>query len=309
VPAEAGHALPGQCPICARELQPTRVRGYDRLVTGDGPFAVRECRSCRYGVTEISGPLERFYPPAYYEEFYEHGGAPSSPLHRARARWRRRALRRRLARPPFAPRQAPGRVLDVGCGGGELLEQYGARGWSTFGVDPAPQAVAAARGRGATVHEGTLEDRPWPAASFDLITFSHSLEHLPRPLAELRAARELLVPGGRIAIEAPNWRCWQRWIFRGRWFPLDLPRHLQHFSPRALRRAAAALELEPEAIGTRSTVIAAAYSIDYLIAGRWSEERRLWLAYALGLAVFPLVWAIDRFAGGDCCYAVLRRAS
>jgi SAM-dependent methyltransferase len=200
-------------------------------------------------------------------------------------------------------------VLDIGCGGGELLAQYGAHGWSMFGVDPAPQAAAAARRRGATVHEGTLAAAPWPPASFDLITFSHSLEHIPLPLAELRAARELLAPGGRIAIEAPNWRCWQRHLFRGRWFPLDLPRHLQHFSPRALRRVAGAIELEPEAIGTRSTLISSAYSINYVIAGRWREDRRLWLAYALGLAVFPFVWVADRVAGGDCCYAVLRRGS
>lgn len=309
MPVSAGHAVPGQCPICGGELRGTRVRAYDRLVTGEGPFAVRECRSCRYGVTEIAGELERFYPPAYYEDFYEHGGAARSPLRRARALSRRRALRRRLAHPPFAPRQAPGRVLDVGCGGGELLERYGARGWSTFGIDPAPQAAEAARRRGATVHEGTLDDQPWSPGSFDLVTFSHSLEHIPRPLAELRVARELLAPGGRIAIEAPNWRCWQRRLFRGRWFPLDLPRHLQHFSPRALRRVAGALELEPEAIGTRSTLISAAYSINYVIAGRWTEDRRLWLAYALGLAVFPFVWVTDRLAGGDCCYAVLRRGN
>jgi SAM-dependent methyltransferase len=158
-----------------------------------------------------------------------------------------------------------------------------------------------------TVHEGTLADQPWPAESFDLIVFSHSLEHIPEPLDALSAARALLVPGGRIAIALPNWRSWQRQLFRNYWFHLDLPRHLQHFSPRALRVVAERLELEMPAVGTTSTVISPAYSIHYLIAGRWTPGWRLWLAYALGAAAFGPIVLVDRFAGADCCYALLRR--
>jgi SAM-dependent methyltransferase len=302
----------GRCPICAGTLRRTRVRAFDRLVTGDGPFEVLECAACGCGVTDVAlddDALGRYYDRlAYYGDYYHHqetmaGGA----LRRARERSRRVAARRRLRRPPFAPAPgASGRVLDVGCGAGELLAGYHALGWATFGVDPAAESVAAAQQRGATVHRGTLADVPWPAGSFELVTFSHSLEHIPEPVATLRRAASLLVPGGRIAIEVPNWACWQRRLFDGRWFHLDLPRHVQHFSPRSLRRLADELGLEVEAIGTRSMLISAAYSIHYLIAGRWEEGWRLWVAYALGLLAFPAIWVGDRLAGGDCAWAVLR---
>jgi 2-polyprenyl-3-methyl-5-hydroxy-6-metoxy-1,4-benzoquinol methylase len=289
------------------------VRAFDRLVTGDGPFTVRECRFCRYGVSDPQlrdGELDRYYGPPYSDGFYDRSSSqPRGLLERARARFRREAARRRYAKTPLSLAALPaGRVLDVGCGAGELLEHYASLGWATFAIDPAESAVASARRRGATAHLGTLSDQPWEAESFDVITFSHSLEHIPDPLGTLRAAGALLAPGGRIAITLPNWRCWQRrFLFTNRWFHLDLPRHLQHFSPRALAVTAQALDLEVLEIGTSSTVISVAYSLHYVIAGRWTPGWKLWLAYALGAALFPPVAAINLLAGGDCCYALLRR--
>lgn len=299
---------PSACPLCGGELRPSGVSAIDRLVTGEGPFSVLECRACRYGVTDLRGEdVARFYGSDYYEAFYGHDRpAALNWLESARERYRRRAAARRFGRVPFAVGgREPGRVLDVGCGGGELLEHYARLGWQTFGIDPSAAAVEAARSRGASVHQGTLADQPWERGSFDLVVFSHSLEHIPEPLGALRAARALLAPGGLIAIHLPNWRCWQLRVFRGRWFHLDLPRHLQHFSTRALRVAADALELEVVELGTDATLIAVAYSLHYVLAGRWSPGWRLWLAYGLGVAVYPLVVPINRLLGADCCYAVL----
>jgi SAM-dependent methyltransferase len=253
--------------------------------------------------------LDRYYGGAYFESFYEHELAPDAGvLVRLRSAYRARAARRRFSRAPFAPVGPPGRVLDVGCGGGALLAHYRALGWQPFGIEVSEAAAAAARAQGATVHLGTLADQPWEPANFDLVVFSHSLEHIPEPLTALRGACELLAPGGTLVILAPNWRCWQRFVLRSFWFPLDLPRHVNHFSPRALAVAARRLGLETQAIGTSSTIIAVSYSLHYLIARRWTPGWRLWLAYALGLALYPPVLALDRLLGGDACYAILRRA-
>jgi len=299
----------GICPLCGGPLRATGVDAIDRLVTGDGPFAVFECRSCRYGMTAQVGELARYYGGTYFASFYEHERSGSlAGLAALRQHYREWSARRRYRRVPLGVAGLrPGRVLDVGCGSGELLAHYAELGWEAFGLDPSESAAAAARARGASVHLGTLADHHWDPGSFDLVVFSHSLEHIPEPLRALRTARELLAPGGRIAILAPNWCCWQRSLFRSFWFPLDLPRHLQHFSPRALEVTAEALDLELVALGTSSTIVAVAYSIHYLIAGRWTPGWKLWLAYALALAAFPAAAAIDAVLGGDACYAVLRR--
>jgi SAM-dependent methyltransferase len=302
----------GSCPICAQPLRPSGLSARDRLVTGEGPFAILECPACQLGVTVprlSDAELAPYYAESYYEDFYEHSGSGSGSLNRLRAAVRRPGAERRYARAPFRfEGLAPGRLLDVGCGAGELLAHFAARGWQPFGVDPSPAAAAAARRRGATVHQGTLLDQPWERESFQAIVFQHSLEHIAGPVAALEAARDLLAPGGQLAIAVPNWASWQRGLFRGRWFALDLPRHQHHFSPRALTRLCERLGLELTAAGTSSMAISTAYSIHYATAGRWTPGWKLWLAYAVSLPLLPLVFLGDRIGGGDACYAVMRNA-
>jgi len=98
-------------------------------------------------------------------------------------------------------------VLDAGCGRGELLARLcraGAR--SVTGVDFSPEAVTRATraaGPAARVVEGSLTDASLlPAASFDLVTMTDVVEHLPP--AELAAClsnvRRWLRPGGRLLV-------------------------------------------------------------------------------------------------------------
>jgi len=305
-------STPDICPICEGPLRQARVRAHDRLITGEGPFGVRECLACRYGITtpQLSGEqLTPYYAESYYEDFYEHTGGTGS-LHKLRQLLRRRGAERRWQRPPFQlDGVEPGKVLEVGCGAGELLGQFAARGWETYGLDPSAAATAAAARRGAEVHTGTLDDQPWDQGSFQLVIFQHSLEHIPDPVAAVRMAAELLEGGGQLLIDVPNWTSWQRHLYRGRWCMLDMPRHLQHFSPRALTRLGQLVGLELRAVGTNSNAIATAYSVHYLIAGRWTPGWKLWLAYALSLPLLPFVWLGDRLGGGDSCYAVMARSA
>jgi SAM-dependent methyltransferase len=300
------------CPICEHELHLTRVRARDRLLSGEGPFGALECVLCRYAVTVprmTEQQLRRYYPSEYYEQFYEHSAhARSGALHRLRERYRSWSAERRYQRAPFLLDGARlGRMLDVGCGSGELLEHFHGRGWETYGIDPSSSATEACRRRGAHTHQGTLNDQPWAAGFFDVIVFQHSLEHIVDPIDALRSARRLLAEGGLLIIAVPNWECWQRrLLFRDRWFHLDLPRHQQHFTVNALKMLAAKLDLRIRSTGTSSTAISCAYSLHYLLAGRWRPGWRLWLSYALGVVLLPLILLGDRIGGGDCCFIVMQ---
>jgi SAM-dependent methyltransferase len=301
------------CPICGGPTRSTKIETVDRLVDAPGVFTVRECPACRYGVTdpELRGEeLGAHYAETYYESYYEHSGGAPSALSRLRGFLRERGAERRQSRPPYVlDGLTPGKVLEVGCGNGELLAHFASRGWITYGLDPSGAAVAAAASRGAKVHEGTLEDQPWTDERFELIVFQHSLEHIPDPVDAVTRAAALLAPGGRLIVDVPNWASWQRSLFGNRWVMLDLPRHLQHFSPRALERLADRLDLRTLAVGTHSNAIATAYSVHYIIAGRWTPGWKLWASYAIGLPLLPLIWLGDRFGGGDACYAVMTKPS
>ncbi len=294
-------------------MRPADVHARDNLVTGEGPFGVVECRVCEFGLTipQLQGEeLGRYYADSYYEDFYEHSGAGGGGLlARLRDTARRRGAEQRHSRPPFRfDGVRPGRLLDVGCGAGELLEHFAAQGWAPYGIDPSAAAADAARRRGAEAHEGTLLDHPWQGETFDAIAFEHSLEHVVEPVPALEQARALLAPGGVLAIAVPNWSSWQRRLFGDRWAMLDMPRHQQHFSPRALTRLADKLGLEVEEVGASSTAISTAYSVHFLIAGRWTPGWKLWLSYAVSAPLLPFMFLGDRIGGGDSCYAVMRNA-
>lgn len=99
------------------------------------------------------------------------------------------------------------RVLDVGCGKGAVLERAAtavAPHGLAVGVDISPRMVEAARrataGLPAEVHVGDAEDPGLDGQTFDAVTSSAVLFFLPDPGKALRAWRELLVEGGRLAV-------------------------------------------------------------------------------------------------------------
>ena len=93
----------------------------------------------------------------------------------------------------------PKRLLEVGCGKGELALELQNLGYQIIAVDADPGAVEQARSLGIDARQVTWPD--FEEEPFDAVLFTRSLHHNP-PLAEaLEKARSLLKPGGKIIIE------------------------------------------------------------------------------------------------------------
>lgn len=98
------------------------------------------------------------------------------------------------------------RVLDLGCGTGDVLNALPRARVSVVGVDMASEMLAhAARShpedRFAVSDAARLPFRP---ASFDLVVSAGLLEYVADPAGVLRGVRELLRPSGRLILSMPN---------------------------------------------------------------------------------------------------------
>jgi trans-aconitate methyltransferase len=93
------------------------------------------------------------------------------------------------------------RILDLGCGDGQLTQRIAATGAGVVGVDASREMVAAARSRGVTADEATAESLPYNSGTFDAV-FSNAALHWVRDQdAMLAEVRRVLKPGGRFVAE------------------------------------------------------------------------------------------------------------
>jgi SAM-dependent methyltransferase len=304
----------GACPACGEPLpESPAIRGGDRLHGIEGDFVVHVCPACGSGRTLPYVPAERLgelYPTAY--NAYR---LPANPILRALAtglyRWR---YWRGLRRPPLGELAtiAPGRLLDVGSGRGDLGVVLGVRGWTVVGLEPSPDACAEARSRGIEAVQGTLATASAALeGGFDAVVFQHSLEHVAEPIDDLQAARELLRPGGLLLVSLPNFGSWYARRFGADWFHLDLPRHRSHFTARGLETLVRRAGLELSRTTTSTSADGLPMSVQYRRFGerRYRDGFALYAATGVTLASAPLTALADRLAGeGDLLHAVARRA-
>ena len=104
--------------------------------------------------------------------------------------------------------QPGSRVLDLGCGSGELLEWLiHNKGVVARGVEISPAKARQAITRGVSVYQGDIEESlaDYPDQAFDYVILSQTLQETARPLQVLR---EMLRVGKRAIVSFPNFGHW-----------------------------------------------------------------------------------------------------
>jgi 2-polyprenyl-6-hydroxyphenyl methylase/3-demethylubiquinone-9 3-methyltransferase len=148
-------------------------------------------------------------------------------------------------------------VLDVGCGGGFLAEEFARLGARVVGVDPSAASLDAARRHAAserldiTYRLGRGEDLPCDDASFDVVLCCDVLEHVDLVGAVVHEIARVLRPGGVFFFDTINRtaasrlvviKLMQEWRWSS-WVPRDLHDWDRFITPDELRADLAAAGL------------------------------------------------------------------
>jgi SAM-dependent methyltransferase len=204
------------------------------FITGHD-FKVAQCAECGFAVTTPQpGPEEiaGYYPTGYY------GAVENRRFPPIVEKLQNALYTLRVREVEAVANSEPGRVLDVGCGRGVLLQEFRRRGWEVLGTELSEQAASFARqSLNIPVEIGDLETVHFPANYFDAITLWHVLEHVPNPRALLAEIYRILKPDGVLLVAVPNFGSFESRISKDKWFHLDVPRHVTHFSDTSLQEA------------------------------------------------------------------------
>jgi SAM-dependent methyltransferase len=140
-----------------------------------------------------------------------------------------------------------GKMLELGCGRGELLIGAVNRGWTVAGVEMTEDFAAVAEGHRVQIERRSIEDCKSLDQTYDAILLAAILEHLYDPLEALKRVSRALRSGGLLYVDVPNEASLTMTLgnlysrLRGRDWSINLsptfpPFHVVGFSPRSLRR-------------------------------------------------------------------------
>jgi SAM-dependent methyltransferase len=223
--------MPTQCP----HLIESQRRLFDArdYITGDG-FAIERCEDCGIAFTRpppATADLEKYYPAEYHGGG---GGRFPSPVER----WQRLLYRKRAATVERTLGRK-GSVLDIGCGPGFLLREFRERGWQVHGTEFSERSAAHARDV-LRLPISIASEFKFQDDSFDAVVMWHVLEHMPDPERTVSEVARVLRAGGVFLCAVPNFGSAEARFARDKWFHLDVPRHLNHFTVPALQKLLAA---------------------------------------------------------------------
>ncbi len=221
------------CPVCNSERLESWLSCKDHFLTGE-MFTIVNCRDCGFRFTNPRPPADHL--GKYYQspEYISHSNSRKGLFNSLYQVVRKYTLWNKYKM--ITGISTGNRILDIGCATGEFLGYMKKRGWETTGIEPDAQVREQARQSLGPV----VFDEPYleqlPAASFDVITLWHVLEHVAGLQERMKSLNRLLVPGGILIVAVPNSDSHDASIYRDYWAGFDVPRHLYHFSPSSMKK-------------------------------------------------------------------------
>lgn len=293
------------CPLDCNRGDAVVLTGRDMLHDLPGEFNVVRC--CRCGLMRTNPrPTQDtigFYYPDDYGPYLGTTVRPAQPIP---ASWLKNILRPMVRRvfnfnTTTLPTLEPSRMLEIGCASGSFLHLMAGQGWQVRGIEFSEEAAQSAAQLGHQVHAGPLEKAPMPDEPFDLIVGWMVLEHLHDPVGGLQKLREWAKPGAWLVASVPNAGSLEFRLFKDKWYALQLPNHLYHFTPTTLESILSASGWTLEKIHHQRVLSNLIASIGYVLSDNgYAKLGQQCIAFPertgrWNYALYPLAWLLSVF--------------
>jgi 2-polyprenyl-3-methyl-5-hydroxy-6-metoxy-1,4-benzoquinol methylase len=205
---------------------------------GEESFDLMRCVTCGLVRTEpilSEDQLKEYYTLPYYGGGKEKFKGLAEHLTYWRNSVQANSILTRLRSHQRMSGETDTKILDIGCGRGNLLKILKRQGCDCYGLERTEFPLNR-HSDGIHFFKGKLQEISFKDHFFDAAVLWHVLEHLDNPIPIIQESARILKSGGILAIAVPNFGSFQAKLFRASWFHLDLPRHTYHFEPDTLLR-------------------------------------------------------------------------
>lgn len=222
------------CPLCKAANISQVLSAKDHTVSGE-TFAIWECAACTARFTQDvpdAAEIGRYYRS---ENYISHTNTRRGLVNKLYHRVRTITLAQKRNLVKKITGLDTGNLLDIGAGTGLFVDAMRKGGWKVTGLEPDADARRRAREMNIVLNDAA-DLFSLPPASFNAITLWHVLEHVHDVHGYLAQIAKLLQPGGKLVIAVPNYTSADAQAYGQYWAAYDVPRHLYHFSPAAMRK-------------------------------------------------------------------------
>jgi 2-polyprenyl-3-methyl-5-hydroxy-6-metoxy-1,4-benzoquinol methylase len=199
-------------------------------------FQIKQCKECGFKFTSPrpeDSELGQYYKA---EEYISHSDTKEGLINKLYHWVRSYTLIKKLQLVMHYSKLKKGKILDYGAGTGAFLNTCKQNGWDALGIEPDETARKVMKEKfRITIYSSLHEAKNNPAFSeFDVITAWHVLEHVPDLKETIETLRQLLKPKSLLIVAVPNPESFDAKKYKEYWAAYDVPRHLYHFSPKAM---------------------------------------------------------------------------
>lgn len=222
------------CPNCGDTNISKVLAAKDHTVSKE-EFEIWECKNCTLRFTQNIPDQENIGRYYQSENYISHSDTSKGLINNLYHKVRKRTLVQKKKLIEKATKKKTGNILDVGAGTGAFLNTMKNANWNCTGIEPDKNA----REKALELYHINLKEAEklysLPPETFDAITLWHVLEHVHELHKYVEQLKNLLSKDGKLFIAVPNYTSGDEKIYDEFWAAYDVPRHLYHFSPKAMQ--------------------------------------------------------------------------